>query len=114
MLIVKFSSSPAFSISSIFTSIKSIFFSDFLIAFFNATLNKSSDDISPLLNCSILNFVKYCSVHQLILFSDILQLPCIVEKDNNDVYNYYEKMYDGKTFFFNSVFFRNHDFTNLY
>jgi len=50
---------------------------------------------------------------RVILFSDILQLPCIVDKDNPDVYSYYEKMYEGNTFFFNSVFYQQHDFMTI-
>lgn len=47
------------------------------------------------------------SLPRIILFSDILQLPCIVDSKDPNIKKYYDTVYDGKYFFFNSNFYQD-------
>lgn len=51
---------------------------------------------------------------RVILFGDIFQLPPVAPKEYTEEYAYFEKVYNGKYFFFNAKFYEHMDFKNIH
>jgi ATP-dependent exoDNAse (exonuclease V) alpha subunit len=51
---------------------------------------------------------------RIILFSDILQLPPVVNKQDPIINNFFEEEYDGNIMFFNSRFFQSMEFKTIH
>jgi len=77
------------------------------------------DEVSMMSNqlfdhiCEKISYVRG-NIPRIILFGDIMQLPPVIDMNNNIIKDYYQKHYDGKVMFFNSKYYNQLKFKKLH